>query len=82
MSGAVGRNVGALDQNLRIAVGTAGVMMWLFGPLGIWGLLGVFPLITGLTRVCPIYPLFGISTCPAPKPAQAEPDAEKPGGAS
>jgi len=68
MGGTAGRNVGGADQTIRIAVGTALVMMWIFGPLGWWGLLGFFPLITGLTRVCPIYPLFGISTCPAPPP--------------
>jgi hypothetical protein len=31
--------------------------------------LGFLPLVTGLTRVCPIYPLFGISTCKPPQPA-------------
>lgn len=87
--GSDGRNVGAIDQTLRLAIGTALVMMWIFGPLGWWGLLGFLPLVTGLTRVCPIYPLFGISTCRAPAaevgtqpeaPAQpaAEPRAAEP----
>ena len=63
----MGRNIGGVDQTLRIGIGTAMVMMWIFGPLGWWGILGFFPLVTGFTGVCPIYPLFGISTCrPAP----------------
>jgi hypothetical protein len=74
-SGMAGRNVGGLDQTVRLAVGTALVMMWIFGPLGWWGALGFLPLVTGLTRVCPVYPLFGLNTCPAPPPV-AEPTAE------
>jgi hypothetical protein len=77
MGGTQGRNVGALDQTIRLFLGTALVMMWIFGPLGWWGILGFLPLVTGLTRVCPIYPLFGISTCPAPPPPE-----EKPGEAA
>ena len=67
--GMAGRNVGGLDQTVRLAIGTALVMMWIFGPLGWWGALGLLPLVTGLTRVCPVYPLFGLNTCPAPSHA-------------
>ena len=74
--GTVGRNVGGLDQTVRLAVGTALVMMWIFGPLGWWGALGLLPLVTGLTRVCPVYPLFGLNTCPAPAPVAPAPVAE------
>jgi hypothetical protein len=71
-----GRNVGGLDQSVRIAMGTMLVTMWIFGPLGWWGALGLLPLVTGLTRVCPIYPLLGLNTCPAPPPAaEAAPEA-------
>ncbi|WP_270933275.1 YgaP family membrane protein [Falsiroseomonas oryzae] len=65
-----GRNIGELDRTIRIAVGTALVMMWIFGPLGWWGILGFLPLVTGLTGVCPVYPLFGISTCRPPAPRE------------
>jgi hypothetical protein len=43
--------------------------------------LGFLPLITGLTRVCPVYPLFGFNTCPAPPP-EAESEAESEAGAA
>lgn len=76
-AGVAGRNIGGLDQTIRLAVGTALVTMWIFGPIGLWGILGFIPLVTGLTRVCPIYPLFGISTCPAP-PAPADGPAPGP----
>jgi hypothetical protein len=68
-----GRNVGGLDQLMRLGIGTSMVTMWIFGPLGWWGILGCLPLVTGITRVCPIYPLFGINTCKAPPPPAAEP---------
>jgi hypothetical protein len=69
----MGRNVGTIDRQLRIFVGIAMVLMWIFGPLGWWGILGFLPLVTGLTGVCPVYPLFGINTCRAPA---AKPEGE------
>ena len=77
--GCDGPDIGALDQALRLGIGTAMVMMWIFGPLGWWGILGLLPLVTGLTRVCPIYPLLGISTCRAP--ARAPEGKDGPGAA-
>jgi len=54
--------MGTLDRQLRLFLGTVLVMTWIFGPLGWWGVVGFLPLVTGLTGVCPIYPLFGINT--------------------
>ncbi|MEY2786373.1 MAG: hypothetical protein RL277_2585, partial [Planctomycetota bacterium] len=34
-----------------------------FGPQTPWGWIGVVPLLTGLLGSCPLYTLFGISTC-------------------
>lgn len=33
------------------------------GVIGLWGLIGVVPLATGVFRFCPAYPLLGINTC-------------------
>jgi hypothetical protein len=60
------RNIGGLDQMLRVGIGTALVMMWIFGPIGWWGMLGLLPLASGLAGICPMYPLLGISTARAP----------------
>jgi hypothetical protein len=35
----------------------------LTGPQTAWGWLGVIPLATGLLGSCPLYTLFGVSTC-------------------
>jgi hypothetical protein len=62
-------NVGGLDRILRIAIGlvlialaATGTVGW-WGWWGWWGWLGVLPLLTGIFRFCPAYPLLGISSC-------------------
>ncbi len=60
-------NVGTIDRALRVSVGLILVLLAAFGYIGVWGWIGVVPIATGLFRFCPLYPLLGISTCPAPK---------------
>ena len=58
-------NVGGIDKALRIIVGI-GLLSLLFlveGPAKWWGLIGLVPLGTGLLNFCPLYRLFGLSTC-------------------
>jgi hypothetical protein len=57
-------NVGGIDRILRIVVGAALIAAAATGTVGLWGYLGVLPLLTGLFRFCPAYPLLGMSTCP------------------
>jgi DUF2892 family protein len=60
-------NVGGIDKILRIALGV-GLLASIFfipGEARWWGLLGLVPLLTGVVGWCPIYPLLGLSTCPA-----------------
>ena len=56
-------NIGTLDRSLRIAAGLLLLTLSLSGVIGLWGLVGIVPLATGLFRFCPLYPLLGISTC-------------------
>ena len=61
-------NEGTLDRALRILVGLA-LLAWFFldQGAGFWHyakLIGVVPLLTGLIGSCPVYSLWGISTCP------------------
>lgn len=57
-------NVGNLDRMVRIIVGLAllSLIFWLDSPWRWLGLVGVMPLITGLSRCCPGYRLLGIDT--------------------
>lgn len=62
-------NVGGADKVLRIVVGLALLSMLFFveGSAKWWGLIGLVPLGTGLFNFCPLYTLFGMSTCPMEK---------------
>lgn len=60
-------NVGGIDRILRIVVGLVLIALAATGTVGWWGYLGVVPLLTGLFKFCPIYPLLGLSTCPMKK---------------
>ncbi|MEZ5729853.1 MAG: DUF2892 domain-containing protein [Burkholderiaceae bacterium] len=62
-------NVGTLDRIVRIVVGIALIAAAATGTLGAWAYVGVVPLLTGLARVCPLYSVFGIRTCPASREA-------------
>ena len=61
------KNVGGMDQMLRIGAGVVLIALALFGVVGWWGWIGVVPLVTGLVGWCPIYPLLGMNTCPMRK---------------
>ena len=60
-------NVGTIDRALRIVAGLALVALAATGTVGVWGWIGVVPLVTGLFKFCPAYAIFGMSTCPMNK---------------
>lgn len=60
-------NVGGIDRVLRIVVGLVLMALAAAGVVGIWGWIGIVPLLTGLIRWCPAYPLLGINSCPMKK---------------
>ena len=59
-------NVGGLDRILRIVVGLVLIALTLGGQIGLWGWIGVVPLLTGAFSFCPLYRLIGINTCAKP----------------
>ncbi|MDH2916514.1 MAG: DUF2892 domain-containing protein [Gallionella sp.] len=60
-------NVGSTDRILRIVVGLVLVGLAATGTVGVWGWIGIVPLITGVFKFCPAYAMFGMSTCPMEK---------------
>ena len=60
-------NVGTIDRVLRVVAGVALIGLAASGTVGMWGYIGVVPLLTGLFRFCPLYPLIGMNTCPMEK---------------
>ena len=57
-------NVGSVDRVLRIVVGVVLIGLAATGTVGVWGYIGIVPLLTGVLRTCPAYSLLGKSTCP------------------
>lgn len=56
-------NIGTLDRILRIVVGLVLIGLTLAGVIGLWGWIGLLPIVTGVFRFCPAYRLLGISSC-------------------
>ncbi len=60
-------NVGTIDRVLRAVVGLVLITLAATGTVGVWGWIGVVPLLTSIFSFCPAYALLGMNTCPAPK---------------
>jgi Protein of unknown function (DUF2892) len=58
------KNEGTLDRVARVGAGLILIGLAATGTVGLWGYIGVVPLLTGALGTCPIYSLLGINTCP------------------
>ena len=63
-------NVGNLDRILRIAVGALLILLAISNVIGVWGWIGIVPLLSGIFRFCPAYTLLGMNTCKINPPSQ------------
>jgi hypothetical protein len=52
-----------VERVLRVVVGLVGISLVFVGPKSAWGWFGLVPLLTGVTGLCPLYTVLGISTC-------------------
>jgi len=60
------KNVGSIERIIRLVVGVAALAAFFMLPdaaYRYWLLIGIVPLATGLLSSCPLYTIFGISTC-------------------
>ncbi len=65
----VPRNEHTVDRVVRIVLGIGLLAMVFVGPKTPFGWIGLVPVVTGALGRCPLYRLFGISTCSVdPKP--------------
>lgn len=62
-------NVGGIDKIARIVIGVALVVLAAMGQIGVWGYIGIVPILTGLFNFCPLYSLLGINSCSIRKSA-------------
>ena len=61
------KNVGGLDRTIRITVGLALIAAAATGTIGLWGCVGVVPLLTGSLGWSQPYTLLGLNTCSVKK---------------
>jgi hypothetical protein len=55
-------NVGNMDRAIRITAGLVLIGLAATSTIGMWGWIGIVPVLTGTFRFCPAYPLLGINT--------------------
>ena len=65
-------NIGGIDRILRIVVGLVLLSLVFVGPKVVWGWIGIVPLVTGLFKFCPVYPLLGFNSCPCEQKSAEE----------
>ena len=61
------RNEHTVERAVRVVIGIGLLCIAFVGPKTPWGYLGIIPLLTGLIGSCPLYTVFGFSTCPVKK---------------
>ena len=61
------KNVGGIDRIIRIVAGVALIAAAATNAIGVWGYIGVVPLLTGLMGWCPPYAILGFNTCSVKK---------------
>ena len=58
------KNEGNLDRVLRVVGGLLLIGLAATDTVGVWGYIGVVPLLTGAIGTCPLYSILGLNTCP------------------
>ena len=58
------KNEAGWDRAVRVLLGLGLLSLTVVGPKTPWGFVGLLPLLTGLAGFCPLYRVFGFSTCP------------------
>jgi hypothetical protein len=63
MSRLLAKNEHLVDRALRVLLGLGLLSLTFLGPHTALGYIGLVPLATGLLGSCPLYSIFGFSTC-------------------
>ncbi len=53
-----------VERVFRVLVGVVVLSLVFIGPKTAWGWIGLLPILTGLSGLCPLYTVLGFSTCP------------------
>jgi len=69
MNAILPRNEANVERIIRVVIGLSLISLVFIGPQTVFGWVGLVPLFTGLVGSCPLYTLFGFSTCPMKQPS-------------
>ena len=64
MSNFLPNNEHPVERVIRVVVGVGLAVLAATGTVGWWGWLGLVPAAAGAIGSCPLYTVFGFSTCP------------------
>lgn len=64
MNGLLKNNVHPMERVIRAVLGIGLLSLTVVGPATPLGYIGLVPLFTAIAGTCPLYTLFGFSTCP------------------
>ena len=56
-------NLHPVERFLRVGIGLFLMSLAFWGPMNLWFLLGIVPVLTGLSGWCALYSAMGLSTC-------------------
>jgi len=56
-------NEGTIDRAIRVIAGLTLIGLAATGTVGVWGWIGIAPLVTGAIGFCPAYTILGVNTC-------------------
>jgi len=56
-------NEGAADRAVRVGLGLLLISIAVTVPSAVWAWIGIVPLVTGIAGFCPLYRVFGFSSC-------------------
>lgn len=56
-------NSGTFDRVARVVIGLILIGLAATGTIGMWGWIGLLPLLTGVVGFCPGYAMFGLNSC-------------------
>jgi len=54
-------NSGMIDRAIRVIAGLVLIALAAAGTIGLWGWIGVVPLLTGVVGFCPAYTMLGLT---------------------
>ena len=56
-------NEGTADRAIRVGLGLLLIAVAVTVPTAMWAWIGIVPLVTGIAGFCPLYRVFGFSSC-------------------